>query len=104
MATDGKDRYWTGHFERWERSGLSQRVYCQLNRISLSTFTLWRRRLATRPCLEIVPVSVPPVRPILFAPPALTLVVADGRYRLEVSGGVDPEALRVVLDAVEARV
>lgn len=104
--------YWAGHCEGWRGSGLSQRVYCQRHGLALSTFQLWRRRLAceqgkirTEPGeadFEIVPLDF---APSISKPPScpLVLVVAGGRYRVEVNEGTGPDALRVLLDALEAR-
>ena len=103
-----KARYWSEHFDRWERSGLSQRSYCEQHRLSLSTFTLWRRRLAstpTRPYVDIVPVPVARTTRTSFgsSSPPLTVSVDGGRYRIEVCEGASLEMLRVVLDAMESR-
>jgi hypothetical protein len=105
---DERKRYWTEHFARWERSGLSQRRYCEQQRLSLSTFTLWRRRLATaptKPCVDIVPIPVAhAARAVLLGSPSpLTVLLDGGRYRIEVGDGVSAELLRVVLDALESR-
>jgi len=48
-----RSRYRRRSAEQWQElideqadSGLSQRVFCQQKRLSLSTFSLWKRRLA----------------------------------------------------------
>jgi len=108
MPTVDKERYWSEHFENWEQSGLSQRAYCQRHRISLATFTVWRRRLAEsarKPCVDIVPIAMPrPPRPMVAGQLApLTVVLDGGRYRIEVRDGAEADTLRVVLDVLETR-
>lgn len=38
---------WQDHIKAWEKSGLSQKVYCNEQGIKLATFGLWRKRLRT---------------------------------------------------------
>mgnify|MGYP000443692723 CR=1 FL=1 len=37
---------WSKHLARWERSGQTQRAYCEANGLSLSSLRGWRHRLA----------------------------------------------------------
>jgi hypothetical protein len=101
-----KEAYWRDHFIRWQRSGLTQREYCQEHGLALSTFQLWRRRSAvgrTEQCLDIIPVAHAP-RAALFPPPATVAVLLDGgRHRIEIGDGVRVETLKAVLEALEVR-
>lgn len=36
---------WQEHMNGWEKSGLSQKAYCNEQGIKLATFGLWRKRL-----------------------------------------------------------
>ena len=36
---------WQEHMNAWEKSGLSQKAYCNEQGIKLATFGLWRKRL-----------------------------------------------------------
>jgi transposase len=36
---------WQDHIRVWEKSGLSQKAYCNEHGIKLATFGLWRKRL-----------------------------------------------------------
>lgn len=36
---------WQGLIEQQHKSGISQKAFCQLHDICLSTFSLWKRRL-----------------------------------------------------------
>jgi hypothetical protein len=98
--------------EGWQRSGLSQREYCTQGGISLSTFTLWRRRLATsqprRSATSVVDLVPVPMRPVGLpiartATPPVVVVLAGGQYRLEVTPGFDADTLRAVVATLEAR-
>ena len=113
-SSGDKHRFWRGHIEGWQRSGVSQRDYCGQAGVSLSTFTLWRRRLATTQSrltpigiVDLVPVpklvsSVP--TPIVRATASpVVVVLAQGQYRLEVTKGFDAETLRAVVGALESK-
>jgi hypothetical protein len=110
-ATESRDEnFWETHIKSWCVSGLSQRVYCLRQRLPLSTFQLWRRRLAdaeepAAPSFEIVPVAgVARTVNVWNSPPCpVALLVGGGRYRVEVSDGVTAETLGVLLDALENR-
>jgi len=40
----GRSRYWRGMVGAWEKSGMTQRAFCEGEGISLSAFCWWRRR------------------------------------------------------------
>lgn len=44
-AVSGRER-WRTHFQEQPRSGLSVEAYCRANRLSTSSFYLWRKKLA----------------------------------------------------------
>lgn len=101
-----KKRFWREHVERWTRGGLTQRDYCQQHGLAMSTFQLWRRRLATaapEPCFDIVPVVQAPRAALHLQSQPLALVLEGGRYRVEIGEGARVETLRTVLDALEGR-
>src|ERR1700739_2780541 len=68
MLDPKKQAYWAEHERRWQASGLSQRQYCELEELSLSSFDRWRRLIrdagtppakrATPQRLTLVPVQV----------------------------------------------
>lgn len=105
-SASGKVRFWRSHIEGWERGGLSQREYCNQHRLSLSTFTLWRRRLQAAAALSLPTpgVEIVPVRQVVCAVEApVVLILEGGQYRLELQSGFQAETLRAVVAALEAR-
>ncbi|TSJ82531.1 hypothetical protein [Chitinimonas sp. BJB300] len=58
MANIEKQQYWTQRHEDWQRSGLSQRAYCQREGLSFPSFDYWRRR--TRASVHVVPTTALP--------------------------------------------
>ena len=96
-----KTQYWQAHVDAWRASRVSQREYCNRYGLALSTFSLWRRRLAagTPTRLEIVPIH----RAVFAGVPPAVIVVAGGRYRVEIADGIQAETLRTILDTVEGR-
>ena len=83
----------------------------------LSTFQFWRRRLVAAgqpakdgvaPQFEIVPLlySLVAGKQVVHSgrdTSPLVLVVAGGRYRVEINEGDAPGALRLILGTLEAR-
>jgi hypothetical protein len=102
-----KATFWQGHVERWQQSHRSQREYCRLNGVSLSTFQWWRRVLLKkekRASFEIVPLGrMAPAETRQELTPALTVVVAGGRFRVEVGDEARAETLHLVLNVLEER-
>jgi len=54
-----KQDFWQDQIEQWERSGLSQAVYCQRHELKLATFGYWRRKLKepSQGKLRLVPLT-----------------------------------------------
>jgi hypothetical protein len=40
-----KRSLWEKHIDNWDKSGLSQRAYCDKQKLNLGTFTYWRKQL-----------------------------------------------------------
>ena len=98
----GKRRFWLKHTEAWRQSGQSQREYCSRHDLAISTFQLWRRRLAgAHGISDLEVVALPRLQ--TPAAPVLVLVLDDGRSRLEIHDGVRAETLREVLQALAVR-
>ncbi len=60
MTSSEKAAYWQQHFKDWQQSGLPQRDYCKLHKLTFSSFGYWRKRLKTGEPIsgKLIPVSV----------------------------------------------
>ena len=45
--------WWLIHIEAWQRSGLSQRRYCRMHRLTDTTFTRWLRAITDAEAAKI---------------------------------------------------
>jgi transposase-like protein len=89
--------------ERYERSGLSQKAFCQHHGVALSTLQYWRRR-APDADQEPTPsfVEVPQVSGMArgLSGEAAVLIELPGGVRLEVPAGTDAQWLSGLLRAM----
>jgi hypothetical protein len=113
-----KERYWRGLLARWQRSGLSVRDFCDVERLSEASFYGWRRELALRDREAARAPSgaqhqtAPPMPPAtqgrpLFVPVQVQTpsqadkhaiaIVLSGGYEVRVSPGFDSQTLQRVL-------
>ena len=113
------EAFWSRHIQDWRESGLTQQAYCELHGLAASTFHARRRRLAVNGSprndvaaatqFEIVPlgtpitVSRPAVQDVGRVASPFVLVIASGRYRVELQEGASQAALSQILDTLEAR-
>lgn len=95
------ERLWRHRLDRFHRSGLSARAFCQRERLPESAFYFWKRQLAHRDAqAPSAPPAFVPVRVVASSPPPLEVVLASGRV-LRVPPGFDPAQLRALLAALE---
>lgn len=40
-----RHQIWQAHINAWEKSGLTQKIYCNEHGLKLATFGVWRKRL-----------------------------------------------------------
>lgn len=111
-----RESFWRKTFARFERSGLSIRVFCEQERLSLSTFGWWRRKLLrldraravreARSCpktngtskvafaaVRVLPELRPAASPVFSNGTSAEVFLASG-HRLKVPAGFDPVTLR----------
>lgn len=110
-AVNRRQRRWSARdrarwLERFERSGLSLRVFCRRHRVPVSTLLFWRRRARHTPGTAAgVLVEVPPA--------AVTGAAASARLRgiairlpngieLEISDHTDPKWVAVLVREAQA--
>jgi len=110
--------FWRRAIQRWEKSGQSQRAFCDLEGLALSTFCLWRRRLAAADAANTEPETEPPATELerqgfvtveIAGEPATRWAPSQGfeilfpsGLRLRMPGGCDGRSLAEVLWALEA--
>jgi hypothetical protein len=110
-----KESLWREIMERQSASGVSIRRFCAAERISEPSFYFWRRKLRLQErervptprkstCPEQAPASAPMFIPLnlLEATAGIEIVHPLG-YRIQVTGDVNPVALRHVLEALDQR-
>jgi hypothetical protein len=103
---DGKEQFWRGVVQRWQRSGQTVRAFCDDQQLSEQSFYTWRRTIAERdrqaattsaqPAAAFVAVRVTPSP----AASALEVVVGSGRV-VRVPPGFDAATLRHLLAVLE---
>ena len=99
--------FWRGHFAAWQRSGLSQRAYCDRHGLSYSAFGYWRGRVretSFQPPPTFVPALVAPPAAAPAGPPgrigSVEVRLCHGRS-LVLAGDFDEALLALVVRAVE---
>jgi len=90
--------------DRYERSGLSQKAFCQRHGVALSTLQYWRRR-ARDTDQEPTPsfVEIPQVSGMarVLSSEAAVIIELPGGVRFEVPTGTDAQWLSGLLRAME---
>ncbi|WP_158633766.1 IS66 family insertion sequence element accessory protein TnpA [Tautonia sociabilis] len=115
------DAPWLAAIDDYRRSGLTQAEFCRRRELPLHTFRryLYGRRGATPAPAATEPTPATPTDPPRLVPVTLVadttapepasaaadslVLILDGRRRIAVAPGFDPETLRRLLDALEAR-
>jgi len=100
-----KHQYWQSHILSWQQSGLSQRSYCVSNRLALSTFSYWKRKIGKNQNqqtrfypLTIQPDNIP-VKEDLRS--GLRLLLSDTRYQIELENEFSSASLKKLLLILE---
>jgi len=101
VQTVPKAQYWRQVFETWKNSGERQTAFCRTRNISRNAFMYWKKLL-----LPPAPSSSPsfvrvPLNRRSAACESSIAIVLDSRYRIEVKGALDAQALRQVVEIME---
>lgn len=105
-----KEDYWRKLIEQWQNGDLSQKAFCSSKGVSAGCFYYWKRKLTGRQ-LNDQKVAFHPLT--VSAPSAgensstrngsgLSLLLSNGKYRLELSDDFSLKALKKVLMVMEA--
>ena len=113
--TTEKGLRWREILKRQASSGVSVREFCRTAGVSEPSFYAWRKKLGTRKTNNRAPAGTATPRQdradngrafvplqVLDAAQALEIIHPLG-YRIQVTGDVDPVALRRVIEALDER-
>jgi hypothetical protein len=103
-----KITFWSSAVHAWEKSGLTQREFCQNQGLGTSTFRYWKKELAVAKKSkiqqqELIPVAISVSDPSSGQTNSSSLIslTARGRYRIDIHDGFHPETLEQVLEVLE---
>ena len=99
--TGRKGEEWRERITAQEQSGVSVKQFCEEQGFTEQSFYSWRKRLRRQTPLRFALVETGGAPRERGAEAALELVLATGE-RLRIGAGVDPTALRRVLEALRA--
>ncbi len=107
VLSEAKERLWREHVSAWLRSKLSIRQYCLQHQLSEANFYAWRRELARRDELAVVPaarakpssVTWMPVMVTSSMPPLVEVQLPTGTV-LRVPAGVESITRERILTAL----
>jgi hypothetical protein len=94
-----RGQYWRERIAAQERSGLSVQQFCKEQGLNNPSFYYWRKRLRQQTPVRFALVETSGAAQHNSSEHCLELVLATGE-RLRIGAGVDPAALRTVLDAL----
>jgi transposase-like protein len=93
--------YWRERIAEQERSGMTVQGFCEDRGLTEQSFYVWRKRLRKQQPMRFALLETRPARPQATTELSLELVLTTGE-RLRIGAGVDPTALRRVLEALRA--
>ena len=96
-----RERDWRERIAAQERSGMSIKRFCEEQRVTEQSFYVWRKRLRKQQPMRFALVETGGAGQESAMEAALELVLATGE-RLRIGAGVNPAALRSVLEALRA--
>ena len=93
--------YWRERIAEQQRSGMSVQQFCENQGLTEQSFYVWRKRLRQQESVRFALVERGPAGQQPATEPDLELVRATGEL-LRIGAGLDPLALRRVLEALRA--
>lgn len=95
MTSEQKCTFWTGHFETWQKSNLTQSKYCEQHNLKPATFSYWRTRLRNSPAArKLIPVNI-------GNPRTLIGIALPNGIRLEVPASGLADTLSIVYRTIQ---
>jgi hypothetical protein len=93
--------YWRGLISEQKRSGMTVQRFCETQGLKEQSFYYWRKRLRQEQSMRFALVETGSARQQPAPEADLELVLPSGE-RLRIGAGVDPVALRRVVEALRA--
>jgi transposase-like protein len=94
-----RGEYWREQIAEQERSGMTVQRFCEDQGLTEQTFYVWRKRLRKQEPMRFALLETGPARQQATTELGLELVLTTGE-RLRIGAGVDPTALRRVVEAL----
>lgn len=97
-----KSKYWQHHIDQCHQRGMSQRHYCQLNNLALSTFSFWKRKIGKKQedKIQFYPLVLPGDSGASDHS-GLKLHVMEKRFRIELAKDFSPSTLKRLITTLE---
>ncbi|MFC1746279.1 hypothetical protein ACFL35_19965 [Candidatus Riflebacteria bacterium] len=92
---------WTRHLNNWQKSGVSQRQFCQQNKLKFHRFVYWRKKIPVKNKnrINFVPVetdlSIP--EKITFKQHSSGIVIFVNDIKIEIEESFNPKTLAGVV-------
>ncbi len=91
-----KQQFWKQHIQACGDSGSSQVEYCRQHKLSIKSFTYWKRRFRQNTSISFVPVKVK-AETRIATDISTELVLSKDGYGIEIKEGFNPAVLKEVL-------
>ena len=98
MEKKSNTEEWQQKLKAWKSSGKSRSEFCREHRIAVSTFDYWKKRLNSGDGGTKF-IKLPALMDSGRNAAPLSIVV-DGRYRVELRAGFDPDDLAIALRTI----
>jgi hypothetical protein len=93
---------WFDRIEAWKQSGLTQKAFCEQQRLRLGSFQRWRGIFMREEAPEASSAaSFLPVK-VTAAPASSLALVIDDHLRIEIPAGFDAETLKQVVQVLQS--
>ncbi len=103
LTKEGKRDFWQRHIRKWEDSGLSQRKYCEENRINHNAFAWRRNSFKKNKSRKLIKIASGIVRDAIAVDNRFELII-NKAIILKIGNGFDPETLRQILEALAVKI
>ena len=104
LSKEEKRNFWQQHIKKWEDSGLNQRKYCEINKISHNAFT-WRKNSFKnkKNSRKLIKIASGIVRDAIAADNRFELII-NKTMSLKIGIDFDPDTLRQILEALAVKI